>query len=86
MTAPIEVDEVRHGGRNFIRVGDTVKVSGDPGKRGFEATVRKIVVDDQGAVRWFEVYGGSGGRASMRVLRPERIKRMAQSKVARRHQ
>lgn len=81
----IEVDEVRHGGRNFIRVGDIVKVS-PPRKRSFEATVRKIVVDNENQVRWFEVYGGAGGHRSVRCVRPELVSRKAQAKIARRHE
>lgn len=73
--------EIRMG-RNFVRVGDIVKVAARPGKRdGFEAKVEAIVLDDEtGAVRWLEVRGGRAGRYQFHAVRPERISRVAQTK------
>lgn len=66
--------------RNWIRVGDTVKCRPLAGGR-FEARVRSILADEEGVVREVEVYGGRGGRAAIRTFSPERITRMAQSRV-----
>lgn len=68
------------GARNFIRVGDVVKVlPSSPGKSdGFEARVREIAVDEAGEVRHLEVIGGSRGKVAVRFIKPERIARVAQ--------
>ena len=80
------VTEIRdpQGGRNLIRSGDVVFVAPSrPGRRdGFEATFKfaKVV---NGHVEYCEVYGGPIGRASMRSIRPERIRRRSQAKTRR---
>ncbi len=70
-------------GRNFIRLGDTVKVKpSKPRKRdGFIGTVTRIeLADDPTAPpKAVHVVGQEKG-ASFRALRPERIQRMAQKK------
>lgn len=76
------VDELRMG-RNFVRVGDTVRVlPSRPGKRdGFLATLRAIVTDDAGAVRHLEVYGAPTGRpVAFHALRLERVRRVSQTR------
>lgn len=77
----VKVQQYRTG-RNFIRVGDTVKVRATQGKRnGFKAVVRGIRLDEgTGEVAEIEVYGGPPGHAMARTLRPERIQRVAQSR------
>ncbi len=77
----VKVDRYRVG-RNFIRVGDVVRVKAAPGKRnGFKATVRAIKVDERtGHVGEVEVFGGPAGRAAFRSFRRERIERVAQSR------
>ena len=80
--------EIRQG-RNFIRVGDIVKVAPSaPKKRdGFEARVSAIVLDDEtGEVRWFEVRGGSRGRYQFHAIRPDRISRVAQTRSGERRE
>lgn len=69
-------------GRNYINVGDLVRVRAVPGKRdGFKATVRAIRVDSAtGEVAEVEVFGGRGGRAMVRTFVPERIERLAQTR------
>ncbi len=69
-------------GRNFIRVGDVVRVRPEPGKRnGFMAKVRAILVDEQTReVIEVEVFGGRAGRAMVRTFCPERIERVAQTR------
>jgi hypothetical protein len=76
-----KVSEYRQG-RNFIRVGDVVRVKALPGKRnGFEAKVRAIAVDEHtGEPVEVEVFGGTRGRAMVRTFRPERIERVAQTR------
>lgn len=72
------------GQRNFIRVGDVVKVAPTaPNKRdGFEARVLAIHIDwveDDGTERVvFQVVGGARGRLHTRFIRAERVKRVAQ--------
>jgi hypothetical protein len=67
-------------GRNFIRIGDIVRVRPRPGRRdGFEAKVRAILADERGEVTEIEVFGGPAGRHAIRTLRPERIERLAQT-------
>ncbi len=76
-----KVSEFRWG-RNFIRVGDVVRVKALPGKRnGFEAKVRGIAVDAQtGEPFEVEVFGGAHGRGMIRTLRVDRIERVAQTR------
>ena len=83
----LAVDEYRRG-RNFIRVGDVVRVTATPGKRnGFLATVRAIFLDEQTYdVSEVEVFGGPPGRAMVRTFRPERIQRRAQTRNGERRQ
>lgn len=70
-----EVTEYRVG-RNFIRVGDTVKVKSRPGKRDAHlARVRRIITVE-GEVVEIEVVGPKG----FRTFLPERIERVAQTK------
>ena len=69
------------GNRNFVRLGDVVKVLPAPGIKGtsFEAIVRGIEADDDtGQVKVVEVLGGKKGRLMTHHVRPERIKRVAQ--------
>jgi hypothetical protein len=82
----VEVEEVRVGGRCFVRVGDTVHVRpSKPGKRdGFDARVTRIFrVGEETQV---EVFGGridSRGRqvgAGMRTFTLDRIVRRRQTK------
>ncbi|HSH62229.1 MAG TPA: hypothetical protein VK988_21795 [Acidimicrobiales bacterium] len=69
-------------GRNFIRVGDVVRVRATAGKRnGFMATVRAIFVDERtNEVAHVEVFGGRAGQAMVRSFCPERIERVAQTR------
>ena len=54
-------------GRNFIRIGDIVRVRPRPGRRdGFEAKVRAILADERGEVTEIEVFGGPAGRHAIR--------------------
>jgi hypothetical protein len=71
-------------GRNFIRVGDAVKITPSaPRKRdGFVAEVKEIEIDEQGNPKAIHVIGGKNG--AFRAIRPERIKRVAQSKIEKR--
>lgn len=66
-------------GRNFIRVGDVVKVLPPPDRKGtsFEAIVREIAVEG-GEVKHVEVLGGKKGRLAIRFVTLDRIKRVAQ--------
>lgn len=70
-------------GRNYIHVGDIVRVRAMPGRRtAFEAKVRAIKVDEQtGEVVEIEVFGGRRGREMVRTFVPERIERVAQSRA-----
>lgn len=65
-------------GRNFIRVGDVVKVTpSSPGKHdGFEARV--LAIYDQDGEIVFQLLGGTRGRLHTRFIRAERIRRVAQ--------
>lgn len=68
--------------RNAIRIGDTVKCQPLRGSR-FPATVRRIKVDEYGAVHEVEVFGAEKPkRAShIRTFTPDRISRVAQSRI-----
>jgi hypothetical protein len=76
--AGVLLDEVRLGGRNFIRPGDVVRVKPSrPAKHdGFDALVRRIV-DTQGGVE-VEVFGGAHGRAAVRTFTLDRLERRRQ--------
>lgn len=76
----LKVSEYRRG-RNFIRVGDVVRVKALPGKRnGFEAKVRAVKIDERsGEVVEVQVFGGARGQGMIRIFRPERIQRRSQS-------
>ncbi len=82
----MEVPEYRKG-RNFIRVGDAVKVTPSrKGKKdGFLGTVRAIhaaAVGPSGPqVVRVDVFGGPGKRVpALRSLTPDRLQRVAQSR------
>ena len=77
----LKVSEYRRG-RNFIRVGDVVRVKVLAGKRnGFEANVRAITVDERtGEPVEVEVFGGARGRGMIRTFRADRIERVAQTR------
>lgn len=71
------------GARNFIRVGDIVKVLPPADRRGtsFEAKVQAIEADDAtGDVKWLEVMGGRSGRYQFHAVTPNRIRRVAQTR------
>lgn len=70
-------------GRNFINVGDVVRVRSLHGRRnGFQARVRGIKVDRlSGEVAEIEVFGGPAGKEMVRTFRPERIERVAQTRA-----
>jgi hypothetical protein len=82
-----EVNEYRRG-RNYIRLGDRVRIRPSPGRRnGFDAVVHGIRIDEStGAVREVDVFGGPSGRAMFRTFRPERIERLARHRRADRSQ
>jgi hypothetical protein len=73
MSDLVPVPEYRPG-RNYIRVGDTVRCHPRVGRR-FDAKVRKILTRD-GEVVEVEVFGGG----MIRTFVPERIIRKAQSR------
>lgn len=77
-----EAERYRHG-RNYIYVGDVVRIRARPGKRnGFQARVRAIGVDRvTGEVAEIEVFGGPNGREMVRTFGPERIERLAQTRA-----
>jgi hypothetical protein len=66
--------------RNWIRVGDRVRCSPTVGGK-FKATVRRILVDDDGIVVEVDVYGGKANHEKLRTFPPEKITRLAQSRV-----
>lgn len=74
----IAVTEYRRG-RNYIRLGDRVRIRPTPGRRnGFDAIVHGIRIDEStGAVREVDVFGGRAGRAMFRTFRPDGIERLA---------
>lgn len=65
--------------RNFIRVGDTVKCKPTVGK-SFKAKVTRIIQHDDGQIE-IEVVGGINGHNAFRTFLPERIERIAQTRV-----
>jgi hypothetical protein len=69
------------GTRNYIRVGDVVKVAPSaPKKRdGFEARVMAIF-DRDGDVT-FQLLGGPHGRLMTRFIRAERVTRVAMTRT-----
>lgn len=82
----VQVKEFRFdGARNFIRVGDLIKVTAKPpvDKKGFDAIVRRIDADEQGNIVQVEVIpktGKSSNIGKIRTITPERIERKAQTK------
>ena len=76
-----QVDAYRVG-RNFIRVGDVVKVRPSrPGKHdGFRGKVRAIFQEGDAVTR-VDVWGGANGGASLRSFTPDRLTRVAQSRL-----
>lgn len=70
-------------GRNYISLGDIVRIRARPGKRNaFKARVRAIRVDSvTGEVAEIEVFGGPSGREMVRTFGPERVERLAQTRV-----
>lgn len=70
-------------GRCFINVGDVVRVKATQGRRnGFPARVRAIKVDPAtGEVIEVEVFGGASGRQMVRTFAPDRIERVAQTRL-----
>lgn len=70
-------------GRCFINVGDIVRVKATQGRRnGFPARVRAIKVDSAtGEVIEIEVFGGTPGRQMVRTFTPDRIERVAQTRL-----
>jgi hypothetical protein len=84
MAERVELNEIRLGGRNFVRVGDVVKVKPSrPGRRdGFDAVVKAMWESEYGVE--VEVIGGPKNRpAATRTFRPERLERRSQAKVRR---
>jgi len=74
------VNEYRPG-RNYIRVGDTVRVRPRVG-RPFAGRVTEIHADDTGSITEVCVIGGPKGRpVASRTVVPSCITRMAQSRV-----
>lgn len=65
-------------GRNFIRLGDTVKITSSPGKRDtYRGVVKRIYSDGR-----MSVYGARTSRVPMERTYPlDRIQRVAQSRV-----
>jgi len=80
-TEKTEVIEYR-AGRNFVRVGDTVKCKPISGF-SFRAKVRRILADESGIVEVEVVRGieDPSGHCGFRTFRPCRISRVAQSRV-----
>lgn len=79
---PLTTQEIRdpQGGRNFIRRGDTVKVS-PPGSTTFKARFHHAVLDDDGSIIEIEVFGGPAQRCpAFRTVRPHSVYRVAQTK------
>jgi hypothetical protein len=74
----IKVQEYRpDGARNYIRVGDTVRVASSPGRRdGHLGRIHEIVTDGDGEVIDITVVGDTGFRTYL----PHRIQRIAQTK------
>jgi hypothetical protein len=79
----VEVPEYRPG-RNFIRPGDTVKCSPLVGV-SFRAVVTRILQREGTGEVEIEVVGGPvsvrGERKAIRTFTPDRISRVAQSRV-----
>lgn len=68
-------------GRNFIRLGDTVRCRPLHG-RSFDAVVKRIRADAaSGQVVEVSVVGGAGGRRHWRTFTPDRISRRVQNAV-----
>lgn len=73
------VDQWRPG-RNYVRPGDRVRCR-PPVGHSFVAIVKRIYADRTEHVREVEVYGGPPGRASVRQLRAEAVRRVAQTRA-----
>lgn len=89
MNSPLATATRYRQGRNFINIGDVVRIRPTNGKRnGFQARVRAIKVDaTTGDPAEIEVFGGPAGRAMVRTFGPERIERLAQTRAGQpRHQ
>ena len=67
-------------GRNFIRVGDTVKCKPLVG-RSFKAVVTDIAQRDETGEVEITVVGGINGHKAFRTFTPEKIARVAQTRV-----
>lgn len=85
MSLRVDLREVRIGGRNFVRVGDTVRITPSKPKKqdGFDARVTRIYrLGDQVQI---EVFGGRIDRkgrqigAGMRTFTLDRIQRVRQT-------
>lgn len=74
------------GTRNFVRLGDRVKVlKGGADKTSFQAKVTRIDTDADGTIASVEVSPLTGKHVGrIRVIRPERIERKSQTRNGRR--
>jgi hypothetical protein len=79
-----DVEEYRPN-RNWIRLGDKVRCSPVVGGK-FRATVTRIRADEDGVIVEVEVYGGKANHEKVRTFPPERIARLAQSRVVSREE
>lgn len=79
MTTLVSLTEYQVG-RNYIRVGDIVRVRPSRPRRrdGFEAKVAAIRADEAGDVQEVDVHGDGSVNWATRTIRPERIERVAQ--------
>ena len=75
----IPITEYRPG-RNFIRVGDTVKCKPKVGK-SFKAVVTQIAQRDETGEIEITVIGGKPGFKAIRTFTPDKIDRVAQTRV-----
>lgn len=73
-----QVDEYRPS-RNFIRVGDRVKVKPPIGS-SYTGKVTAIWADDAGQVHQMDVFGGKKNRESTRTVYVTQVTRLAQTK------
>jgi hypothetical protein len=72
----IDVHQYRPG-RNFIRVGDPVRVI-LPRRQSFDATIHRMRANSQGEVVQVDVVGCKNGRCrAIRIFTPDRIARRA---------
>lgn len=82
----LKLDEYRTG-RNFVRLGDEV-IARPEGMGPYRGRVIEIHADDEGNVEWVQVVialklnGAPHGHAGKwRIVTPDRIQRVAQTKV-----